>query len=522
MIIHHGHKAWFTPYPSKLVSLALVTLLTSFTNADDFRPLYHFAPDQNWMNEPNGLIKIGSKWHLFFQHNPTGNFWGNLSWGHAISADLVDWTHLPVAISSANGIQAFIGTSYFDEDNTSGLGTSESLPYLAFYTGYFPDTGVQDQRLAYSLDQGKTWIKYNENPIISQAQEKSHDSTGGWETRDPKVLFHGATKTWVMVLAHGGQNKLSFWTSSDAKTWTWNDDLTAADIPGLPRDITGWEVPDLFELPIEGSPDTKWVLIITPAQGSPAGGNGVFAVTGSFDGTSFTPDPVDPTNMWLDFGRDWDGAYSWENVPTSDGRKILASVMNSYGVDPPTNTWKGMLSFPRTLQLREIGGGVRFIQQPVAELNSHGTSLVKIANETLEPGTNLLSEYRGTALDIYISFITTEGSILSLAVRKGDSEETVIQYAQSNGTLTVDRRASGNISYNPAAGGIHTATFLPDSDNVARLRVLVDVCSVEVFGGAGEVVVSDLIFPSESSDKLSLSTTGGSVILKSVEVRSIE
>ncbi|KAF5602892.1 inulinase [Fusarium subglutinans] len=407
MIIHHGHKAWFTPYPSRLVSLVLVTLLTSFTKADDFRPLYHFAPDQNWMNEPNGLIKIGSKWHLFFQHNPTGNFWGNLSWGHAISADLVDWTHLPIAISSANGIQAFTGTSYFDEDNTSGLGTSESLPYLAFYTGYFPDTAVQDQRLAYSLDQGETWIKYNENPIISQAQEKPHDNPG----HGPRP--RRAKQTIILdILRCQGLDM--------------EDDLTAADIPGLPRDITGWEVPDLFELPIEGSPDTKWVLIITPAQGSPAGGNGVFAVTGSFDGTSFTPDPVDPTKMWLDFGRDWDGAYSWENVPTSDGRKILASVMNSYGVDPPANTWKEMLSFPRTLQLRDIDRGVRFIQQTVHELDSHGTSLVKIVNETLEPVTNLFSEYLGTVLDIGISSVLTRGSILSLAVYKGNLKEAII------------------------------------------------------------------------------------------------
>ncbi|KAJ4116977.1 hypothetical protein NW765_010390 [Fusarium oxysporum] len=521
MITYLSHKAWFMPYPTKFVGLALISLLTCLTQADDFRPLYHFVPEQNWMNEPNGLIKIGSQWHLFFQHNPTGNFWGNLSWGHATSTDLIDWNHLPVAISSANGVQAFTGTSYFDEANRSGLGTSENPPYLAFYTGYFPDTGVQDQRLAYSLDQGETWIKYSENPIISQAQEKPHDITGGLETRDPKVFFDAATKTWVMVLAHGGQNKLSFWTSPDAKTWTWHNDLTDDGIPGLPSGITGWEVPDLFNLPVEGSSDTKWVLIVTPAQGSPAGGNGVFAVTGSFDGATFTPDPVDPTNMWLDFGRDWDGAYSWENVPTSDGRKILASVMNSYGVDPPTNAWKGMLSFPRTLQLREICGELRFIQQPVIELESVGTSLGNIANQTLEPGTTLLSDCRGTALDISISFVPTEGSILSLAVRKGDSEQTVIQYAQSNGALTVDRRASGNISYNSAAGGIHTATFSPDSNNVAHLRALVDMCSVEVFGGAGEVVISDLIFPSESSDRLSLSTTGGNVVLQSVEIRSV-
>ncbi|KAM0196106.1 hypothetical protein ACHAPQ_010872 [Fusarium lateritium] len=511
----------FSSFHAKLSGLALVFLLACLAQTEDFRPLYHFVPDQNWMNEPNGLIKIGSKWHLFFQHNPTGNFWGNLSWGHATSTNLIDWTHQPVAISSAGGVQAFTGTSYLDQDNTSGLGTSDNPPYLAFYTGYFPESGVQDQRLAYSLDQGETWAKYDKNPIISQEQEKPHDITGGLETRDPKVFFHTPTKTWVMVLSHGGQDKLSFWTSPDAKAWTWNNDLTAKSL-GLSGDVHGWEVPDLFELTVEGTSDTKWVLLVTPAQGSPAGGNGVFAVTGSFDGNVFSADAIDPTNMWLDFGRDWDGAYSWENVPSFDGRKILASVMNSYGADPPTNTWKGMLSFPRTLELYEIDGELRFVQKPVEELESASTSLVKVANKTLGSGDTLFSDQSGVALDIQVSFIPTEGSVLSLAVRKGSSEQTVIKYSQSDNTLSVDRSKSGNISYNSAAGGVHKAIFSPDSDGVVHLRVLVDTCSVEVFGGVGEVVISDLIFPSESSHGLELSVSGGSMMLKSAEVRSIE
>jgi levanase/fructan beta-fructosidase len=228
-------------------------------NAADFRPTYHFVPEQNWMNEPNGLIKIGSTWHLFFQHNPTGNFWGNLAWGHASSTDLVHWKYLPVALGSENGIQSFTGTAYYDEANTSGLGSGTSPPYLAFFTGYFPDSGVQDQRLAFSVDQGNTWTKFQGNPIISQDQEKPHDISGGLEARDPKVFFHDATKKWVMVLAHGGQNKLTFWTSPDAKAWTWQNDFTSSDIPGFPGDAKGWEVPDLSQLPVEGSTEKKWV-----------------------------------------------------------------------------------------------------------------------------------------------------------------------------------------------------------------------------------------------------------------------
>jgi len=487
----------------------------------DFRPVFHFVPDQNWMNEPNGLIKIGSTWHLFFQHNPTGNFWGNLSWGHATSTDLVSWTHKPVAISSADGVQAFTGTSFFDPQNLSGLGSASNPPYLAFYTGYFPSTGVQDQRLAYSLDQGTTWIKYSGNPIISKAQEAPHDITGGLEIRDPKVFYHTPSSKWVMMLAHGGQAKVSIWTSGDALAWTWRSDFTANNVTNLPGGINGWEVPDFFELPIKGTTQKKWVMIITPATGSPAGGNGVFALTGSFDGAVFTADPVDSTNFWLDYGRDWDGPLSWENVAASDGRRILASVMNSYGGNPPTNTWKGMLSLPRTLELQQLNGKLRFVQLPVGELGAYGWPLASITSQTLAPGQSLLSDIHARTLDISIVFTPSPGSTLSLAVRKGGSQQTVIRYVQSSQQLSVDRNASGNISYDPAAGGVHTATLQPDSNGVVRLRVVVDVCSIEVFGGQGEVVISDLIFPDVSADGVSLAVSGGSVALASVEVREV-
>lgn len=444
-----------------------------------------------------------------------------MSWGHAISTDLLHWTYEPIAISSADGIQAFTGTSYYDVSNTSGLGTSGSPPYLAFFTGYFPSNGVQDQRLAYSLDNGMTYTKFQGNPIISQQQESPHDSTGGLEIRDPKAFFHEPTGQWVMVLAHGGQNKVTFWTSPDTITWTWQSDFTSGSISNLPSGITGWEVPDFFELPIQGTSSTTWVLMFTPANGSPAGGNGVLALTGSFDGKVFTANPVDPNNLWLDYGRDWDGAMGWENVPTSDGRRILAAVMNSYGTNPPTNTWKGMLSFPRTLELQQFNGALRFLQQPVAELNTISGLLLEITNQTISPGQTLLSTTNGTALDINMSFIPAAGSTLSLAVRKGGSEQTLINYTQSSAQMSVDRSSSGDISYDPNAGGVHVANLQPDTTGAVQLRVLVDTCSLEVYGGLGEAVISDLIFPSPTSDGLSLTASGGDIFLQSVQVRGV-
>lgn len=491
------------------------------TAAYDYRPTYHFCPQEYWMNEPNGLIKIGSTWHLFFQHNPDANVWGDMSWGHASSTDLLHWQYLPVALPVDNGIQCFTGTSWFDANNTSGLGSATNPPYLAFFTGYFPSSGVQDQRLAYSLDQGGTYTKILGNPVISQMQEAPHDVTGGLEARDPKVFFYGPTGRWVMILAHGGQDKVTFWTSPDAIHWTWQSDLTASEIPGFPSGATGWEVPDFFQLPIEGTPQSIWVLIFTPANGSPPGGNGVVAVTGSFNGTVFTANPVNAATVWLDYGRDWDGALGWVNVPSSDGRKILAAVMNSYGANSPTNTWKGMLSFPRTLTVQQLNGVYTFFQQPVVELDAVSTSLTLLTNQTLAPGQQLLSTIHGKALDVRISSIPAADSTLSLAVRVGGTDQTVIRYVQSSGQLQVDRTSSGNISYDPAAGSVHTVALSPDANGVVEIRVLVDECSVEVFGGQGQVVISDLIFPAETSDGLYLSTTGGNVVLNSVDVRAI-
>lgn len=456
----------------------------------------------------------------FFQHNPNENVWGNLSWGHATSEDLVRWRYLPVAFSSSDGIQSFTGTAFYDSGNDSGLGTPDTPPYLAFFTGYFNDSGVQDQRLAYSVDQGATWTKFAGNPILSQLEEAPHDATGGLETRDPKVFFHGPTSKWVMILAHGGQNKFTFWTSDNTKDWAWASEV--ADIPGLPSNVEGWEVPDFFELPIEDSAETRWVLLCTPASGSPAGGNGNFAVTGSFDGTLFTPDAFDAASSWLDHGRDFDGALSWENVPAPDGRRILASVMNSYGSDPPTSTWKGMLSFPRTLSLRRLGGRLRFLQMPVAELDAASRPLTSLRGQALAPGQTLLSDVHGRALDVRLSFVPGAGSTLSLAVRKGPGgQQTVVRYSEPGRTFATDRTASGDIGFNPAAGGVHTASISGDPDNPIALRVLVDKCSIEVFGGEGQVVFSELIFPDTDSDGLPLTTEGGSTVFQLVEVREV-
>ncbi|GLI81586.1 hypothetical protein PoHVEF18_009971 [Penicillium ochrochloron] len=353
--------------------------------------------------------------------------------------------------------------------------------------------------------------------IDAKVLDSAYDSS----TRSTSLSTSSTSTGAATTISSTSTTSVAGTLTTNGTHWTWRSDFAASNIVGFPSGVNGWEVPDFFELQIQGTTQSKWVLVVTPAAGSPAGGNGVFALTGSFDGSVFTADAVDPTTLWLDYGRDWDGAMSWENVPASDGRRVLAAVMNSYGANPPTNTWKGMLSFPRTLELKQLNGKLRFLQLPVGELDAVGTSVATITNQTLAPGQTLLSNIHSRSLDIRITFVPAQGSALSLSVRKGGSQQTVIKYIQSSNQLSVDRNASGNNSYDPAAGGVHTAALQADANGKVQLRVLVDECSIEVYGGQGEAVISDLIFPDISSDGLALSAMQGNVVLESVEVRSI-
>ncbi|KAM3082213.1 hypothetical protein ACMFMG_004662 [Clarireedia jacksonii] len=226
--------------------------------------------------------------------------------------------------------------------------------------------------------------------------------------------------------------------------------------------------------------------------------------------------------LWLDYGRDFDGALSWKNVPISDGLRIIATIANSYGGNLLTNSWKGMLLFPRTLKLKQLNGKLGFLQLPVRELDAAGTPLTTITNQVLVPGQSLLTALPRKALDVGLNFTPAAESTLNLAVRKAGDEQALIEYSQSRKELSVDRNASENTSYDPAADGVHTALLQADSNDVVHVRVLVDECSVEVYSGEGESVISDLIFPAAISDGLSLTMNGGIILAQLVEVRVIK
>jgi sucrose-6-phosphate hydrolase SacC (GH32 family) len=247
---------------------------------EPWRPQFHFTPQTNWMNDPNGLVFYEGEYHLFYQFNPFGKTWGHMSWGHAVSRDLVHWEHLPIALREENNVMIFSGSAVVDWKNTSGFGRDGKPPLVAIYTGNHTDRPHQDQRLAYSNDRGRTWTQYVGNPVLD---------IGERDFRDPKVFWHEPTKRWVMVITLCTPRQVQFYASPDLKQWTHLSDFGPAGAVGA-----WWECPDFFPLVVDGkSRMEKWVLIVN-GGGLPNGGPGCQYFIGDFDGTTFTLDPTYP------------------------------------------------------------------------------------------------------------------------------------------------------------------------------------------------------------------------------------
>src|SRR5438270_2206233 len=234
-----------------LAGLIALTAVVSHAHSQEpyrepWRPQFHFTPAKNWMNDPNGMVYYDGEYHLFYQYNPSGDKWGHMSWGHAVSRDLVHWEHLPVALREENDIMIFSGSAVVDWKNTSDFGKDGKPPLVAIYTGHYTKKPLQNQHFAYSNDGGRTWTKYAGNPVLDiQAKD----------FRDPKVLWHEPSQRWVMAVAWPVERKVRFYASPDLKDWTHRSDFgPAGSVEGI------WECPDLFPLAVDGK--TKWVLFV--------------------------------------------------------------------------------------------------------------------------------------------------------------------------------------------------------------------------------------------------------------------
>lgn len=291
--------------------------------SETYRPQFHFTPEKNWMNDPNGLVYYEGEYHLFYQYNPNGNSWGDMSWGHAVSEDLVHWEELPLALSHDDNEMVFSGSAVVDRDNTTGFGTKENPAMVAVYTSLAKDTGIQSQSLAYSTDRGRTWTKYQGNPVLD---------IGSREFRDPKVQWYAPTQSWLMTVSLSTEHKVRFYSSKNLKDWSLESEFGPAGATG-----GVWECPDLFPLAIDGDKKKiKWVLVVNINPGGIAGGSAAQYFVGDFDGKKFTADDkgtyTPPTGTVV---QDFEG----EGAGTDFG--TWTTTGTAFGTAPATGTLPG-------------------------------------------------------------------------------------------------------------------------------------------------------------------------------------
>jgi sucrose-6-phosphate hydrolase SacC (GH32 family) len=472
---------------------------------ETYRPQYHVSVPRNWANDPNGLVHYDGEYHLFYQHNPDDTVWGPMHWGHAVSTDLIGWTHLPIALYPDELGTIFSGSAVIDWDNTAGFG-EEAM--VAVFT--HNDDGRQMQSLAYSTDNGRAWTKYAGNPVLEPPKNIRN-------FRDPKVFWYeaeGQPGHWVMAVSAG--NLILFFTSPDLVHWETGGGfgLTYGATCGV------WETPDLFELPVDNGPENRWVLAVAIGGCAPAGGSGVQYFVGDFDGKVFTSENDEDTLLWVDYGADFYAPQSWSE--TEDGRRIWLAWMNnwSYAQEVPTATWRGSFTAPRELALVTTPDGPRLAQTPIPELQQLRDEHQTWRDQLITPNSDLLGDVRGEALEIQAEFQIDdleEVDRFGFRVRAGEDEATTVGYAAKSRTLYVDRAQSGDVDFSPAFSGTYTAEMEP-MDSLIRLHILVDRSSVEVFGNDGRVVFTTQVFPSSESLGIELFVDGKQIRLNALDI----
>lgn len=478
---------------------------------EKYRLAYHFSPEKNWMNDPNGLVYYKDEYHLFYQYNPKGTRWGNMSWGHAVSKDLVHWEHLPVALEMENDVMIFSGSAVIDQNNSSGLCDSpDGSCMVAIYTAH--TESLQTQAIAYSNDRGRTWTKYKNNPVLDLGMK---------DFRDPKVFWFEQEKKWVMAVALPVEQKVQFYESGNLIDWNMMSEFGPQGfVDGI------WECPDLFELAVDETGKKKWVLLISYNTDE---GSDMQYFIGDFDGNTFKNDNTDDLVLTLDYGKDFYAGVTWNNTP--DDRRLILGWFNNwkYANEIPTSTWRSAQSLVRELKLQEFPEGIRLIQKPVPALRELRQAQNQHSNITIKEEDNFLAleDIQGTQLEIIAEFVykpienTAEAqapaSEFGIKVFKGENQETIIGYDVASQSLFTDRTQSGDTTF---AEGFATKTtgLMPADDGVVRLHIFVDHSSVEVFGNDGYIVMSNRIFPDPAKDAVELYTTGGSVTIKSLDI----
>lgn len=490
---------------------------------EKYRPAFHFTPRTDWMNDPNGMFFLNGTYHLFFQHYPEDNVWGPMHWGHATSTDMIDWEEQPIAIYPDSLGYIFSGSAVVDHNNTSGFGEDGQVPVIAMYTYHDPEGEKSDaidfqyQAIAYSLDEGKTWTKYEGNPVIA--------NPGIRDFRDPKVVWDEEREQWVMVLA--AQNKAMIYGSPNLKDWTHLSDF--GENVGAHGGV--WECPDFFPMPVQDSEEIKWVLLQSLNPGSANGGSGTQYFVGDFDGTNFTLDPGFEAQLtsqgpqWLDYGRDNYAGVTWSNIPDSDGRTLFMGWMSNwdYAQIVPTETWRSAMTLPRELKLKSMGDGFKIFSELVSELNEYRKVVKETPSVVIEGDHELVSS---EAIDLSKMMLEFEiqpdvSGVLSWELTNEKGEVLKMGFNASEEHFFIDRSGSGLVDFSEKfAANVSTAPFT--SPELIEVQVVVDKMSVELFVNCGEVVMTEIFFPTEPYSKLTFTSPSQPAELLNVLVSKLE
>ena len=463
---------------------------------EKYRPQFHFTPEEKWMNDPNGLVYNNGNYHLFYQYYPDSTVWGPMHWGHAISKDLVKWEHKPVALFPDENGLIFSGSAVMDKNNTSGFGTEDKTAMVAIFT-YHDMEGekagrkdFQTQGIAYSLDDGDSWTKYEGNPVIG--------NDGIKDFRDPKVFWNEKKQNWTMLLVAG--DHLQIWSSSNLKEWKKVSEF------GKDKGAHGgvWECPDLFPLKIEGSDEEKWVLLISINPGAPNGGSGTQYFIGDFDGTTFTTDQTE--NKWIDLGRDDYAGVTYNNAP-NDERIFIGWMSNwDYARETPTEKWRSAMTIPRKLTLRKIGDEITLVNYPVTNFDKYVALAYPESELDIQVDRKRIIPLKYSNQS-QIKFTLNKPNVeLYFSNEIGDSLN--IQIDRDKKVMQFDRMKSGKTDFSEKFAPSIQQIEIPNlPDDPIEIRMLLDHSSIEVFINGGQYVMTDQIFPNDYYTALTIVNT---------------
>ena len=456
-------------------------------NREKFRPTYHFSPLYGWMNDPNGMVYKDGEYHLFYQHNPYGSKWGNMHWGHAISKDLINWEHRPDAITPDALGTIFSGSAVVDTDNTAGFGAGA---IVAIYT---QNSDRQVQSIAYSTDNGRSFTKYENNPVLTSDAR---------DFRDPKVFWHKETQRWIMLLAVG--QEMQIFSSSNLKDWAFESSFGEGQ--GAHGGV--WECPDLFELPVDGTNEKKWVLLCNLNPGGPFGGSATQYFVGTFNGKEFVNESPSQTK-WMDWGKDHYAAVTWSDAP--DNRRIAIAWMSNwqYANDVPTSQYRSPNSVPRDLSLFTVDGETYLQSAPSPELLklrdiSKKRSFKVNGTRTIK---DMIAGNEG-AYEIELTIENQYADVIGFRLYNDKGEEVDMQYDMKEKKFSMDRRKSGEVGFNENFPMLTWTTIESGKDEL-KLRLFVDKSSVEAFVDGGRFVMTNQVFPSEPYTHIDFYSKGG-------------